>query len=374
MPDVFPFQPDNLTFTLEWLTKVTQGYRFEQADQMRLIPRLIFAMDMSMSADDARHALDLLETNHTGLWFGDYRYMRMFTKVSGTSFSVSTGGWSYAVGQRVVIMHNGQVRLYEILSEPTPGVFEVDSDISVWHKHAWIMPAIFSLVMTEPSVAQVGNNEVRLSATIECQEYTDLSTEREEVMLHGAPSFLKRSVSVGQTYGFAQNLSFVDNQTGVATVVRKVVASQERFALATKINMYDELFDLECRLHAVAGRANPVWVSTWLNEFTLKHPIFDVSDKVYVTSNTAGLPAKTQAVVLAYKDGYVSLHRVSITTADQETMILTLLDPVHRYTRTEDLLGISRAGLHRLDSDRIEFKVETGFTAVLNIPTIEVLL
>lgn len=372
MPDVFPFQPDNLTFTLEWLTKVTQAYRFEQADQMRLIPRLMFAMDMSLSADSARHALDLLEANHTGLWFGDYRYMRMFTRVSDTSFSVSTGGWSYAAGQHVVIAHNGQVRIYEVLSESSPGVFEVDSDITGWHKHAWIMPALFAIAINEPSISLVGNNEVRLSATIECQEYVELSTAREEPLLHGAPSFLKRSVSVGQTYGFAQNLSFVDNQTGVATVVRKMVSSQERFALATKINMYDELFDLECRLHAVAGRANPVWVSTWLNEFTLKYPIFDVSDKIYVTTNVAGLPAKTQAVVLAYKDGYVSLHRVSVATADPETMILTLLDPVHRYTRAEDLLGISRAGLHRLDSDRIEFKVEPGFTASFNVPTIEV--
>lgn len=376
MVDLYPFSFDTLTFSLEWLSAVTLGYDWEQRDVMRAVPRLIWNGTSQLRADDARNAEAILLENGGEFMLPDWRYAQRVKPVSAGASSVlnvSATGWPFLVDEHVAFIYKRKSTLATVTAVGT-GTITVDTDVSDYvFPTAWMLPAKAATITASVKHDLLGYDQVSVGVVATVTDYRDLSAYGAVSSFNGNPVLGVRDVFSSEDHHGLSKYEITDNNIGPLSISKTKSHDRSMYFHSMVISSAKEMLATEAYLHTFAGRVNKFWKPSWLPDFVPQLITYPADTGLLVEPPAVNVPGKVSAVCIEYTDGTVTFHRVSTVATTPYLMTLNLLDPITKITQKETVRTISRMGLHRLDTDRIEFSISGGFATAFSVPTIEVL-
>lgn len=377
MSDVYPLEFDALTFTLEWLTAVTTGYSEEQRDILRDTPRLRWTGASTATANEARAISAAIEASPAGqTMLPDWRYARRVKPVSiGASsvLTVSTGGWPHEVGDVVAFTLAGAWETANITATAA-GEITVDVDVTPFvHHAAWMLPLHVATLEGDLKVTPLGGELVTVAAEFIVPLYRNIPSLVVLPTWQGDPILDRRDIALGGTHGVVTQNDVFDAQRGPVTVnqVRKHERARGFYSMSAESSR--QLSDVEGVLNTLQGRAITFWKPSWLPDYVPKGTSLSGQTALTAEPTIVDVPERADAVCIVFTDGEQHYYPVSSIVNGTNDTVLTLGTALTRSVTPDNVVTVSRMQQHRLDTDKVKFKVSSGMASSFSIPTLEVL-
>ena len=380
----WPFEPNwstSLTEVLEWLTDVmTSPSGSEQRRSLRYYPRRTF--DFSIVADgDERSLLDnMLVTYgalrwHLPLWF-DANFSTAAVAAGASTIGCLTaetsrmrdGGLAYLVGADVY-----DFEIVEIATIDSTTITLAAPTVRAWPAATRIHPVCVAQLTDQPSLStrsdRLITTEVRfrmLEAGTAPTGTFDPDTYLTFAVLAMAPD---RRVPLSADY--ERMLVEIDNMTSIP---RQVDSAGRPFPLqqyAWVLEGRAQHNEFEALLQHLRGRAIPIWMPTFMEDFVLAEAIVDGADSILVERAgfaLAGGPRWDRQDIMIETDSEKIYRRITDVAVDSEGREILVLDtPIVGDFALTSVVRICFMALVRLNQDNIEIEHHTDTEGVSTV-------
>lgn len=383
----WPFEPNwssTMTETLEWLTDVMASPSgSEQRRTLRYLPRQTFEYTLAASGEERSLLDNLLVTYGAQRWYmplwhdvnlieQDYDAGATFLQCASASTSrLQPGSIGLLMGESPY-----DVELIEIQSVSLTGVTLVSPTAHVWPQGTRLLPAKVARLTDQPRLSKRSDRVVTSDVRFQVLEAPHDP---------GAPSltesyrgfFVMSSAPDDRApldHSIERTLVELDNQT--AAPIWQDTAGRpftyEQFAWVIKGR--DELQDFEALIQLLRGRAIPLWIPTFMEDFRLSASIAGTDNTILVErcgfTQSGGPRWDRQDIMIETISGHL-YRRILDAAVDSSGREVLLLDAAIAGALTPDqVVRISFMTLMRQNQDSISIEHATDTDGVATAQTI----
>lgn len=286
----WPFAPNwsqPMSETLDWLTDVIVAYNGdEQRRVIRSKPRCMFEYTSSLTNKNSSICANLLWGNQNRawglpLWF-DRSTLTSIASASSYSIATITANKNFVVGGYAILITDTMTyEVVEIVSVTSSSITVVSPLTATWAAGTNIYPLVVAKMPTSVTSRKLTDSVTEIAVTFNADPVLTIP----HLPLGTAPTSYNEYEVVLKKPNWAEPLDFtnefeyaeVDYQTGGTDVFATTDYAKVARRFSWLLRDRTEIIDFRKLLGRLKGRAKPVYIPTWLEDFELYAPVTSTS-------------------------------------------------------------------------------------------------
>lgn len=369
--------------TLEWKTDVMMSPTgAEQRRKLRDVPRAMYEFGVTVGFSERAFLDNMLDAYGAADWYAPVWHETSATtadvSIGATSVPVLTANTLFSVGTPVMLVgaNAHTYEIFEVSSVSEAAVGLASGTTLAWPLGTTVVPAAKQRLTEQPRITEltdavvttqlrfmrVGNSDLWANgATLDTFAGNPVLTDRPEGDVSPRVSFdrLVAELDTGLSIPYR-----------VDSAGRAFATRQMTWTLSGR----SEHRQFEALLRTLAGKATPVWLPTFMQDFKLVEDL-EADGDVLVVENAgyalSGGPRPTKKDILIETTSGRIYRTVEAASVDEQGRELLLLDSeIAEGLAVEDAVAISFMALSRMNQDSVEVEHHTDSsgtsTAILN--------
>lgn len=378
----WPNWDDGILERLEWLTDVlASGTGVEQRISRRLTPRRSFETSYLLAGDNRRYFDNVLASaGATSFLYPLHHDVAKTTApaAAGSSFiAMDTRFREFVNGGYGIVRAGGMDSMvYEVVDIQTvtdTGLQLTSNLVKDWPAGSRIYPARSAVIDGDPSVTKQTDDFVSMNLRFLINEANPYESGSVPVAYNGVPILdMRPDESEDLTHTYTRLLETLDNTTGIPRRFDlagvQFATQQYRWAV---IGIENNAL-LRRTLYRMRGKAEAIWLPTFMQDFTLAQPV-NLGDTMIRVKNvgftrTGALGPGRQYIRIEALGGKVVYRRIVASTEMEDgTEIIGVDEEFETQFFPNEMIAISFMGIARLDTDSIEINHDTDVQGLTRI-------
>lgn len=379
---VWSFEPnwsEGILETLEWMTDVLRSPSgAEQRRSLRPFPRRSFEFSIALQGGDRAFFNNLVFAHGAHDWYlplwHDSHYLDADVGVDDFVIPCSTAAGNFRVGEFLFIGQGGsrKFEIVEVLSISGGNVTLVEPLDNAWMAGTQIYPVRLARFTEQPAPRRESDNTVTSQIRFRIIEQnggipvpSGLDTYRSFNVLSVVPDDNETL-----DLGYERILEEVDNQTAIPLIYDSANISFPVQKHSWALNGRSEHSEFLSLVYDLRGKARPLWLPTFFEDFTLAAEGAAGSTSLHVANvgytATGGPRDSRRDIMIELLDGSRLYRRITASTALGDAEVLAVDSPLPALSFT-NVFRISFMALNRLNQDQIELNHETDVEGVTRV-------
>lgn len=380
---VFMFSPnwdEGVLERLEWLTDVMSSQTgAEQRISKRLTPRRGYELTLRIGYQDRQFFDNMMMVYQSAEWlmplWQDVTRLTAPAAIGDTTVFLDTTYREFVAGGFAIIKSKSAL-IYEVVkiqSVAPDSLSLISNNVRGWPAGSYIYPAASGVIDGDFNLTKQTDVWMDINMKLAITDRMDYAAAMPALQYLGLPVLNVRpdeSDDLSNTY--SRIVSILDGSFGKRKFFDAAGKSFVSQAYNWAVSGRDKNAQLRSLLYAFRGRVKPLWLPTFMQDFTL---VADISsgDSVMTVKNSGFstinvLQVGRQDVRIEMKDGTVLFKRILAYSAIDDDREAIGFDSEFTFDITpSDVRMISFMGVFRLDSDSIEINHDTDTNGLARV-------
>lgn len=357
--------------TLSWSTEVLQASSGVTVHRsLRFAPRRSFSFD-AVADSQERRVIDALMREWSGrrwllpIW-PDQQMLAAPVAAGALSIPCRTEGYDFVAGGRAVLW--ASITRWEVVHIEAIDVdgFTLSMPLGgAWRRGTRLLPLRWARMDANSSIRTITDtlDRPRMSFTID--ESCDWPEQLPATQYRGHPVLtIRPDFGEDGEIGYSRLLSTVDNGTAMPVVTDIAGVPQRTVRSVWELWGRAEQAAFRSLLYGLRGRAQPLWVPSWQQDFRLVLPA--TASATFITVEWAGYSLfgaqqpNRRDIAIHLVDGTILYRRITASVDLGGTERLTLDAPLSRAIAPAQVRAISFMVLCTQASDQVDIEHITG--------------
>lgn len=381
---IWPFEPnwsEGMLQSLEWLTDVMRSPTgAEQRRSLRAFPRRTFEFSVALKGQERSYFDNLIAKNGARDWYlplwHDAHHIERTVNAGSQFFFCATGATALRAGDYILITSDSAFKheIAEVDAVNSLGVLTVAPLTSTWGADTRIYRVQKARLTDQPRPRRYSDDTLTSQIRFRIAERNDDFVPAFGEDVYRSFPVLAVDADERETldYGYERIVEEIDNLVGIPSRYDSAGISFPSQRHAWTLNGRDEYARFMGTIYALRGKAKPIWLPTFFNDFEMAVDAAPSATALTVKNvgfTTLGGPNEQRQDIMIQKvDGTLIYRRiVAAATSGADHEVIGLDAPLVDGLAMKDVARISFLSLSRLDQDTIEISHKTDVNGAATV-------